>query len=332
MIISRTPYRVSFFGGGTDYSAWYEEHGGCVLAAGINRYCYITCRYLPPFFKHKFRVVYSITEDINSIDEIKHPAVRACLKFLNITDGVEIHHDGDLPKQTGLGTSSSFAVGILHSLHALRGEMMAPMQLAAEAIHLERDLCGDVIGSQDQVTAAHGGLNLVEFSAGDAIRIRPVVLSHDRMRSFQDHLMLFFTGQTRTASEIAHEQIRNVPSKQNELKEMMKMVKQGIGILTGQGDMRDFGRLLHENWRIKRCLSTKVSTPQIDSLYEKALAAGALGGKVCGAGGGGFVLLFAEPDRHPAIREALKDYLHVPFEFDMLGSQIIFYQPTPATG
>ncbi|MFC1461172.1 kinase [Verrucomicrobiota bacterium] len=329
MIISRTPYRISFFGGGTDYPAWYKEHGGCVLATSINRYCYITGRYLPPFFEHKYRVVYSITEDIDAIEEIKHPAVRECLRFLSIPEGVEILHVGDLPKQTGLGTSSSFAVGVLHTLHALLGQMASPMQLTEEAIHVERDLCGDNIGSQDQVTAAHGGLNHIEFLAGNVIRVRPVIISRERRKLLQDHLVLFFTGQPRIASEIAADQIRNVPKKQSELLEMQEMVAQGIKILTDGSDMTDFGRLLHESWQLKRSLSSKISNEQIDTLYGKALAAGAIGGKLCGAGGGGFILLFAEPGKQPAVIEALKGYLHVPFEFESQGSQIIFFQPVP---
>lgn len=328
MIISRTPYRISFFGGGTDYPAWYEEHEGCVLAASINRYCYITCRYLPPFFEHKHRVVYSRMELVNSIDDIQHPTVRECLRFLNITNGVEIHHDGDLPKQTGLGTSSSFTVGLLHTLHALRGEMTFPMQLAEEAIHVERDLCGDNVGSQDQVTTACGGLNVIRFAPGNRITVHPLTLSAQRVNQLQSHLLLCFTGFSRTASEIAADQIRNIPSKGKELHAMQEMVKESITILTGKNDIKDFGKLLVEGWKLKRSLSKSISNERIDAIYREAMDAGAIGGKLCGAGGGGFILLFVEPDKQPSVIKALDKYLFVPFEFEWLGSQIIFFQPS----
>jgi D-glycero-alpha-D-manno-heptose-7-phosphate kinase len=329
MIISRTPYRVSFFGGGTDYPAWYREHGGAVLSAAIARYCYITCRWLPPFFAHKSRIVYSVIEDVMRAEEIQHPAVRECLLQLEITEGIEIHHDGDLPKMTGLGTSSSFTVGLLHALHALRGEFRSRMQLAEEAIHIERDRCGDRVGSQDQVCAAFGGLNHIRFAPDDTIAVNPVPLPAARMEEFQDSLLLFFTGFSRYSSDVVAEQLLNIPRKQKELSEMAAMVDQGLGILAGGGDLGDFGRLLHESWQLKRTLSSNVSTPEIDAMYALARQAGALGGKITGAGGGGFLLLFVEPDRRDAVRQALAHLLHVPFDLDHSGSQIIFSNPTP---
>jgi D-glycero-alpha-D-manno-heptose-7-phosphate kinase len=329
MIISRTPYRVSFFGGGTDYPAWYREHGGAVLSAAIARYCYITCRWLPPFFAHKSRIVYSVIEDVMRAEEIQHPAVRECLLQLDITEGIEIHHDGDLPKMTGLGTSSSFTVGLLHALHALRGEFRSRMQLAEEAIHIERDRCGDRVGSQDQVCAAFGGLNHIRFAPDDTIAVNPVPLPAARMEEFQDSLLLFFTGFSRYSSDVVAEQLLNIPRKQKELSEMAAMVGQGLGILAGGGDLGDFGRLLHESWQLKRTLSSNVSTPEIDAMYALARQAGALGGKITGAGGGGFLLLFVEPDRRDAVRQALAHLLHVPFDLDHSGSQIIFSNPTP---
>lgn len=332
MIISRTPYRISFFGGGTDYPAWYNEHGGAVLATSINRYCYITCRYLPPFFEHKHRVVYSRTELVNSIDKIKHPSVRECLRYLQISNGVEIHHDGDLPKYSGLGTSSAFTVGLLHTLHALRGEMTDPLQLAEEAIHIERDLCGDNVGSQDQVTTAFGGLNMINFMPSRRITVRPVTLAAQRISHLQNHLLLCYTGVSRTASKIAAEQIRNVPKKTKELNAMQNMVEEGIRILTDSKDIREFGKLLHEAWQLKRSLSNSVSNDQIDAIYKKAFAAGAIGGKLCGAGGGGFVLFFVEPDKQASVITALAQYLFVPFEFEWQGSQIIFFQPSKTDG
>ena len=329
MIISRTPYRVSFFGGGTDYPAWYREHGGAVLSAAIARYCYLTCRWLPPFFAHKSRVVYSIIEDVQRVEDIQHPAVRECLLELGIRDGIEIHHDGDLPKMTGLGTSSSFTVGLLHALHALRGEYRSKLQLAEEAIHVERDRCGDRVGSQDQVSAAFGGLNHVRFAPDDSIAVDPVPLPAVRMQEFQDSLLLFFTGFSRYSSEVVAEQLQNVPRKGKELAEMAAMVDQGVRILTGGGDLADFDRLLHEGWLLKRSLSSRVSTPEIDAMYAAARQAGAIGGKITGAGGGGFLLLYVEPDRRASVRAALAKLLHVPFDLVHAGSQIIFSNPTP---
>lgn len=329
MIISRTPYRLSFFGGGTDYPAWYREHGGAVLSAAINRYCYLTCRWLPPFFQHRSRVVYSLIEDVADNTEIRHPAVRECLRFLDISDGVEIHHDGDLPKMTGLGTSSSFAVGLLNALHRLRGESCPPMRLAQEAIHVERDLCQERVGSQDQTAAAFGGLNHIRFAEDDSIAVAPVTLPPERLGAFQRSLMLFFTGFSRYSSEVVGEQLRNIPSRERELSEMAAMVPEGLRILCGTGDLSDFGRLLHESWQLKRSLSSRVSTPEIDAMYETARRAGALGGKIAGAGGGGFLLLFVEPDRRAAVRKALASLLHVPFGIDTAGSTILYAETIP---
>ena len=329
MIISRTPYRVSFFGGGTDYPAWYRDHGGAVLAAAIARYCYITCRWLPPFFAHKTRVVYSVIEDVVRPEDIQHPAVRESLLHLGIREGLEIHHDGELPKMTGLGTSSSFTVGLLHALHALRGDERSKLQLATEAIHVERDLCGDRVGSQDQVSAAFGGLNHIQFAPDDSIAVQPVPLPAERMVEFQDSLLLFFTGFSRYSSEVVAEQLQNIPQKGHELTAMAAMVDQGLRILTAGRDLSDFGRLLHESWMLKRSLSARVSTPAIDAMYETARKAGAIGGKIAGAGGGGFLLLYVEPDRRESVRKALCNLLHVPFDLDHAGSQIIFSNPTP---
>ena len=327
MIITRTPYRVSFFGGGTDYPAWYRNHGGAVLAAAIARYCYITCRWLPPFFDHKSRIVYSVIESVKSVEEIQHPAVREALLELGIRDGIEIHHDGDLPKMTGLGTSSSFTVGLLHALHALRGEYRSRMQLAEEAIHVERDRCGDRVGSQDQVSAAFGGLNHIRFAPDDSMSVTAVPLAAERMKEFQDSLLLFFTGFSRYSSEVVAEQLQNIPRKEKELAKMGAMVGEGLRILK-TGDLADFGRLLHESWLLKRSLSSRVSTPEIDAMYAAARQAGALGGKIAGAGGGGFLLLYVERERQAAVRQALAKLLHVPFDLDHAGTQIIFSNPT----
>jgi len=331
MIMSRTPFRISFFGGGTDYPVWYKQNRGAVLAATINKYCYISCRYLPPFFEHKFRIIYSKIELVRDIEEIRHFSVRECLRFMKINKGVEIHHDGDLPARTGMGSSSAFTVGLLHALYALKGVMPTKRQLALDAIYLEQDVMKENVGSQDQALAAFGGFNLIEFGGKDHIQIRPITIDARRLENFQDHLMLFFTGFSRTASEIAAEQIRKTPQKKNELQKIYKMVNNALEILNGSQDVSNIGKLLHESWQIKRSLSSKISTLAIDDIYSAAISAGALGGKLLGAGGGGFILFFAKPHVQPKIREKLKKLLYVPFKFENLGSQIIFYSPQNAT-
>ncbi len=327
MIISRTPFRISFFGGGTDYPAWYNDEKGAVLATTIDKYCYITCRWLPPFFPHRYRVVYSKVETVRDIDEIQHPSVREVFKYLNINRGVEIHHDGDLPARTGLGSSSSFTVGLVNALYALKGSMVSKMDLAKQAIDIEQNRIKENVGCQDQTAAAIGGLNRIEFSPGDQISVQQVTIPAKRRQELQSHLMLYFTGFTRTASEIAVSQLENIPQKRRELRAMYGMVDEAVGILNSNTDICDFGRLLHESWEIKRTLSDDVTTNNIDSIYEVARKAGALGGKLLGAGGGGFFLLFVEPGLQAQVRAELSSLLRVPFEFENLGSQVILYQP-----
>ncbi len=327
MIISRTPFRISFFGGGTDYPVWYRENAGAVLATTIDKYCYITLRYLPPFFSHKSRIVYSSIELVKDISQIRHPSVRACLKYMKVDKGVEIHHDGDLPAQTGLGSSSSFTVGLLHALYALKGTMPSKMQLAQKAIHIEQKVLKENVGSQDQISAAFGGFNRIDFRGEDNFQIEPVTINQDRLKKFHAHLMLFFTGFSRDASEIAKEQIKKTPTKRKEIKIMHQMVDEAIEILNSNKDLTDFGKLLHEGWQVKRSLTDQISTPQIDEIYDAARSAGATGGKLLGAGGGGFILLFVKPELQSRVRERLSHLLQVPFQFENLGSQIIFYQP-----
>ncbi len=328
MIISRTPFRISFFGGGTDYPAWYKEHEGAVLATSINKYSYITCRYLPPFFEHKYRIVYSKNELTQTISEIQHPSARATLEYMGIDKGVEIHHDGDLPARSGLGSSSAFTVGLTHALYAQKGKMVTKRQLALDAIHIEQDLLKENVGAQDQTSAAFGGLNKIEFGGESQIQVQPITINQKKCHLLQDHLMLFFTGFSRFASEIAGDQIKKTPHKQSELHKMQEMVDIAIDILNGSdSDILDFGKLLHESWSIKRSLTDKISTPQIDKIYHDALESGALGGKLLGAGGGGFILFFVEPEKQPLVKERLHDLLHVPFKFDTTGSQIIYYAP-----
>jgi len=328
MIISRTPFRISFFGGGTDYPVWYNENEGAVISASINKYCYITCRYLPPFFDYKYRIVYSKREEVIDISSIKHPSARECLAFINLNRGIEVHHDGDLPARTGLGSSSSFTVGLLNALNALKGKMITKRQLTLDAIYVEQEKIKEHVGSQDQTIVAFGGFNKIKFNKSHNIEVQPITLGPEKLLYFQKHLMLFFTGFSRNASEIAKEQIKETPNKKKELKTMRDMVDAAINILNKNNDCFDeFGKLLDETWKLKRNLTSKISTPTVDEIYETALNAGALGGKLLGAGGGGFILFFVRPELQPKVREALKKLLYVPFRFDVLGSQIIYYGP-----
>ena len=325
MIISRTPFRISFFGGGTDYPVWYTKHGGAVLATTINKYCYLTCRYLPPFFEHRIRVVYSKMESCDTIDEIEHPAVREVLRYMNIDRGVEIHHDGDLPARSGMGSSSSFTVGLLHALYALKGQMPTKRQLSTESIYIEHQRIQETVGSQDQVSAAYGGFNHVEFSTDGEISIRPMTLQQERIEELNDHLMLFYTGIKRTASDIAGSYVQDMESRQQQLHSIMNMVNEGISILNSGDELTRFGELLHEAWQAKRDLGAMVSNSHVDEIYHQALSAGAMGGKLLGAGGGGFMLLFARPSQQTKLRESLNKLIHVPFEFESSGSQILFF-------
>jgi D-glycero-alpha-D-manno-heptose-7-phosphate kinase len=326
MIISRTPFRVSFFGGGTDYPTWFENHKGAVLATTINKYCYISCRYLPPFFEHKSRIIYSKMEHVQKVNDIDHPAVREVLRYLKINQGMEIHHDGDLPARTGLGSSSAFTVGLLNSLYALKGKMVTKEQLAKEAIYIEQEMCKETVGCQDQVLAAYGGLNYIEFGGNEHLQVTKVTIPIPQIKDLQNHLMLYFTGFSRIASEIASHQIKNIPNKQQELQRMYDLVSHAHDVLNN-GDMATFGKLLHESWEIKRNLSDRVSNPHINKIYDTARRSGAIGGKLLGAGGGGFLLIFAPPSKQRKIKEKLKKLLLVPIKFETLGSQIIVYQP-----
>ena len=328
MIITRTPFRISFFGGGTDYPPWFREYGGSVLATTIDKYCYISCRKLPQFFEHKHRIVYSRIENVREISEIEHPAVRAVLGWKGVADGLEIHHDGDLPARSGLGSSSSFTVGLIHALTAMDGKRSSKKQLAVAAIEVEQNVIGENVGSQDQVSAAYGGFNRIDFHRDDAFTVEPVIFSEGRKALLGSHLMLCFTGFSRIASEIAKSKIDNLKSREKELFKMYEMVDEGIDILQDANrPIEDFGRLLDVGWQYKRSLSDKVSSPEIDQLYETAIKAGAIGGKILGAGGGGFLLLFAHPEKQDAIREALNRLVHVPFKFENSGSCVVLYEP-----
>jgi D-glycero-alpha-D-manno-heptose-7-phosphate kinase len=328
VIITRTPYRISFFGGGTDYPGWFRESGGAVLATTFDKYCYITCRRLPPFFEHRHRIVYSKIENVSAVDEIQHPAVRATLEWAKIEDGLEIHHDGDLPARSGLGSSSSFTVGLVNALHALRGQMTNRHQLAKTAIHIEQNLIKENVGSQDQVLAAYGGLNVVEFRPDETFDVRPVIVPAERKDALAAHLMLCFTGFSRFASVVAKSKLDNLQARRQQLCRMRQMVDEGLKILTDSSvPIHSFGELLHEAWQNKRTLSDLVTTPEIDQIYDAARDAGAIGGKLLGAGGGGFMLLFAKPEDHDKIRARLGKLIHVPFKFEDGGSRVVLYQP-----
>ncbi|KKU11452.1 MAG: GHMP kinase [Parcubacteria group bacterium GW2011_GWA1_45_7] len=325
MIISRTPFRISFFGGGTDYPAWYRENGGTVLSTTINKYCYLSCRVLPPFFKYRYRIVYSKQEMINKISEINHPSVRETVNFFNYKDGLEIHHQADLPARSGLGSSSAFTVGLINALGGLGGEIRNKRQLALDAIHIEQNLIKENVGSQDQTAAAFGGFNKIEFGGPNEIAVQPIIISEQRLNEFQGKLMLFFTDFSRDASIIAKNWIKNTPGNKENLSAMNAMVDKSIGILTGKKNMDDFGKMLDESWKIKRKLANGITNSEIDEIYKTGIRAGAIGGKLLGAGGGGFMLFYADPEVQPKIREKLKKFLYVPFRFEYLGSQIVYY-------
>jgi D-glycero-alpha-D-manno-heptose-7-phosphate kinase len=327
MIISRTPFRISFFGGGTDYPAWYRHHGGAVLAASIDKYCYLTCRYLPPFFDHRIRLVYRKIETCKKIEEIAHPVVRAALEHLGFERGLELHHDGDLPARSGMGSSSAFAVGLLHALHALGGRSRTKMQLAQESIHIEQEIIGETVGSQDQVMAAFGGLRYVQFQRDGNITVDPLPLPGERLRELQAHLMLFYTGIARTASDVARTYASIMSARRVPLESMRRMVEESVDILVSGMDLHPFGQLLHEAWQTKRSLSAQVSTPQVDAWYARARRAGAVGGKLTGAGGGGFLMFFVPAEKRAAVRQALAPLLEVPFALEAEGSQILFHEP-----
>ena len=327
MVISKTPFRISFFGGGTDYPSWYLDHGGSVISAAIDKYCYISVRVLPPFFGTKFRVVYSKIEDANDVREINHPAVRAILRAKNITYGVEIHHDGDLPARSGTGSSSSFAVGLINCIRTMKGQGCSPKRLAADAIYSERTLMRETVGSQDQVAAAYGGLNVINFykSYGKEFSVEPIKLDKSITDELFDRLFIVFTGISRTASDIAVAYSRVDKDKELILYRTMDLVRVAEDFLRS-GDIDNFGLLLDRAWELKRSFSSNISNPLIDSIYKAAKANGALGGKVIGAGGGGFVLIFAKKGkRNDLIRMFSERFVCVPVGLSNEGSKIIYF-------
>lgn len=326
MIISKTPLRMSFFGGGTDFPAFFQKHGGCVLSTTFDKYCYVNVRHLPPFFDYSTELSYSQTERVRDVDSIKHPAIREAMKFVGLKD-LRLTYEADLPARSGLGTSSAFAVGMLHAFYALLGRYADKRRLADDAIHLERRLCKESGGIQDQIAASFGGFNRLDFS-DSGYRVKPVVLLPERKRQLNRSLMLFFTGFSRFSSDIQQsvDQMLSTDAKLVQLLRTKEIVDEAERLLSDEGEsLAGFGKLLHEAWRLKRTLTASVSTPSIDNFYEKAMKAGALGGKLLGAGGGGFLLFYVEEEFQATVRQSLSELLYVPFEFEEAGSQIIYY-------
>jgi D-glycero-alpha-D-manno-heptose-7-phosphate kinase len=326
MIMSRTPFRISFFGGGTDYPEWYIKEGGTVLSTTIDKYGYIFCRALPPFFGIKHRIVWRHVETVDSINAILHPAIKAGLQYLGFDDeiGLEIHYQGDLPARSGLGTSSSFSVGFIKAMLALKGQAIEKEELARKAIELERDILKENVGSQDQIATAYGGFNHIQFQPDGSILVTPVKVSKARLAELESNMMLFYLGGNRTASDLAKKIIENMDNRRNELKKMHAMVSHAVDLVSDPSrDISDFGRMLDETWHLKRSLSAGISSDYVDRVYSLAQKNGALGGKLLGAGGTGFMLLFAPIEKHPAISIALEYCVKVDFKFEFDGCTII---------
>ncbi len=326
MIITRTPFRMSFFGGGTDIKEFFSEYGGTVLSTTFDKYCYVTVRHLPRFFDYTNQITYSRIERVRAIDEIEHPMVREAMRMLNMRELV-VTYDADLPARTGLGTSSSFAVGMLNAFHALKGTYVSKRQLSDEAIYLERVLCKEAGGIQDQIAASFGGLNRIEFD-NDGYRVSPIIISPERKEKLNKKLMLFFTGFSRLSAEIQNETKQHIHERVRDLLEIKNLVDEAEAILVNKnGTLDEFGRLLDHTWKLKRKMGSKISTTSIDELYDKALKAGAIGGKLLGAGGGGFLLFYANEDKQERIKYTLSDLLYVPFTFEKEGTDVIYYAP-----
>jgi D-glycero-alpha-D-manno-heptose-7-phosphate kinase len=324
MIITKTPFRMSFFGGGTDMPEFFREHGGSVISTTFDKYCYVTARHLPPFFDYSDEIVYSHIERVASHGEIEHPLVRNCMDFLNMHE-MRVAYDADLPARSGLGTSSSFAVGLLNAFHCLKGTYAGKERLAKEAIHVERDLCQEAGGWQDQIAAAYGGFNRINFS-DDGFEVRPIVMSNERKRELNESLLMFFTGFTRFSSDMQKQ--NRVTDKTVQLMQMLELVDEAEAILTDKSaSLSRFGELLDTTWKLKRGTGSSISTGAIDALYSRGINAGALGGKLLGAGGGGFLVFYVEPDARESVRTALSDLLYIPFEFENGGSSVVYFDP-----
>ena len=324
MVITQTPFRMSFFGGGTDYEGFFKEYGGSVISTTFDKYCYVTVRHLPPFFDYSNQVTYGIIERTKTTDEIVHPAVRNAMKYLDMHE-LRVVYEADLPARSGLGSSSSFAVGLLNAFYCLKGKYVDKRKLADDAIYVERVLCQEGGGIQDQIAASFGGFNRINFSEA-GYDVNPVILSEERKNLLNENLMLFFTGFSRFSGEIAKSQEKSIRDKIKELQEMKGLVDEAEKILVSKTEMKEFGKLLDYSWKLKRGITDRISTDAIDELYERAIRAGAVGGKLLGAGGGGFMLFYVEKENQAKVREALKNLLYVPFRFENRGTNVIYYQ------
>jgi len=324
MIITRTPFRMSFFGGGTDMKDFFQEYGGAVLSTTFDKYCYVNVRHLPRFFDYSTEVAYSKIERVTALEDIQHPAVRNAMKMLDMHE-IRLTYEADLPARSGLGTSSSFAVGMLNAFHALKGKYVDKKRLADEAIYLERELCQEEGGWQDQIAASFGGFNRINFSK-DGYDVLPVIISKERKEQLNKSLMMFFTGFTRFSSDVQKANSGMSQEKIHRLQEMQLLVDKAEAILTDKhSDLDDFGRLLDYTWQLKRKTGNAVTNNNIDSIYSAGLKAGALGGKLLGAGGGGFLLFYVPLDKQSSVREAMKDLLYIPFQFENGGTRVIYY-------
>lgn len=326
MIITKTPFRMSFFGGGTDMPDFFNEYEGAVISTTFDKYCYVNVRHLPPFFDYSTELAYSKTERVTNIDDIRHPAIRNAMMLLDMYQ-IRLTYEADLPARSGLGTSSSFAVGMLNSFYALKGVYADKKKLADEAIYLEREMCREAGGWQDQIAAAFGGFNRINFNA-DGYEVLPIIISPQRKKTLNQNLLMFFTGFTRFSSDVQKENAIGKVDKHKQLKEMLALVDDAETVLTDKNtDLDEFGRLLDHTWRLKRQTGSAVSTNSIDYLYEKGMQAGALGGKLLGAGGGGFLVFYVQPEKRQAVKDAMKDYMYIPFEFEDGGTRVIHYTP-----
>lgn len=330
MIITKTPFRMSFFGGGTDMEDFFRVHGGAVLSTTFDKYCYVNVRHLPPFFDYRTELSYSKTERVTSIESIQHPAIRNAMKMLNMHE-IRLTYEADLPARSGLGTSSSFAVGMLSAFYALKGKYADRKKLADEAIYLERVLCGEAGGWQDQIAASYGGFNRINFNKDGTYDVLPIIISPERKKQLDHNLMMFFTGFTRFSSDVQKANVASPEtkkSKEKRLLEMLDLVDDAEDVLTNKKrDLDEFGRLLDHTWKLKRQTGSAVSTSNIDALYQRGIEAGALGGKILGAGGGGFLVFYVQPEKREALKAAMHDLLYVPFHFEDGGSRVLYYSP-----
>lgn len=327
MIITRTPFRMSFFGGGTDMKDFFMEHGGAVISTTFDKYCYVIVRHLPRFFDYSTELSYSKIERVTNIDAIEHPAVKNAMKMLDMHE-IRLTYEADLPARSGLGTSSSFAVGMLNAFYALKGKYAGKKKLADDAIYLERALCNESGGWQDQIAASYGGFNRINFNKDGTYDVYPLIIHPDRKKQLDDNLMMFFTGFTRFSSDMQKANAKGYHDKTKQLLEMLDLVDQAQKILTDKSaDLDDFGRMLDHTWKLKRQTGGAITTNSIDELYQRGIDAGALGGKLLGAGGGGFLVFYVQPEKKQAVNDAMKDLLYVPFHFEDGGTRVIHYTP-----